>query len=64
MVKLLTPTFEPTFEVAENMAPDIVDSKIGQGLKMLVNYEVIEKTKSFVVLRINSLSLQPSRRKL
>lgn len=57
-------TFEPTFEISENVAPDIVGKKKGERVQILINFEVIEKTKSFTVLRINSLSLQVSRRKM
>ena len=57
-------TLEPMMDIVENMAPDIVDRKMGQPVQLLVNYEVIEKTKSFTVLRIRSLSLNFSKRKL
>ena len=54
--------FKPTFEVMENMAIDLGDKKVGQRVKMIVNYVVIEETKRFVVLRINSMSLAVSKR--
>ncbi len=59
-----TDTFDSTFDISENVAPDIVGKKKGQAVQIIINYEVIEKTKSFTVLRVNSLSLQVSRRKL
>lgn len=57
-------TFSSTFDIAENVAPDIVGIKKGQRVKILMSYEVIEKTKNFTILRIGTISLQPSRRKL
>jgi len=62
-IRISRPTYEPVFDISENMAPDIVGVKRGQEFQMIMNYEVIEKTKSFTMLRINSLSLNPSRRK-
>jgi len=54
--------FSPTFDISENVAPDIVGVKKGQRVQLIISYEVIEKTKSYSILRVNHLSLKPSRR--
>ncbi len=53
---------EPTFQVVETMAPDLGDVSIGQKVRTIINFDVIEKTKSFTVLRIKSISVMPTRR--
>lgn len=55
--------FRPTFDISENVAPDIVGTKKGQRVQLIVSYEIIEKTKSYTILRVNHLSLKPNRRK-
>ena len=54
--------YEPTFNLPEQMAPDIAERKIGQKVRAIVDYEVIEKTKNYTVLQINGFYLVPSRR--
>ena len=54
--------FNPSFDIAENFMPDIGSIKNGQRTQLIVSYEVIEKTKSYTVLRANIISLKPSRR--
>lgn len=56
------PTIEPDFEVSEEQVPDIGNKRLGQKVDAILNYEVIEKTKSFTILRITWVSLLPSRR--
>jgi len=56
-------TYEPNFEISEVDMPDIGDKQIGQRLQAVLNYEVIEKTKSFTILRINFAHLLPVSRK-
>ncbi len=64
-IVILAPVAEysPTFDIAENAAPDIVGVKKGQRVQLIISYEVIEKTKSFTILRANTISLRPVRRK-
>ncbi len=51
-----------SFDISENVMPDISSVKKGQRVQLIVSYEVIEKTKSFTILRVNHLSLKPLRR--
>ncbi len=55
-------TFKPTFDVMENMAIDLGNKKVGEKVKLIVNYIVTEETKRFIVLRINSMSLATTKR--
>jgi hypothetical protein len=41
---------------------DIVDKKIGQKLKVYVNFEVVEKTKNYTIVRINGMSMVKTKR--
>lgn len=54
--------FSSTFDIAENVAPDIVGVKKGQKIQLIISFEVIEKTKSYTIIRANTISLRPSRR--
>jgi hypothetical protein len=54
--------YQPTFELNENMCLGLGDKKIGQRVQLIVDYQVIEKTKSYCVLKVNSAYLRPSKR--
>jgi len=56
-------TIEPIFEIADNIMLDIADIRVGTQLQGILNGRVIEKTKSFIILQIDSAYLLPSRRK-
>lgn len=60
-VDLFATEIEPKFEVVEQT--ELVDKKEGQRVKMLLNYTVVEKTKTFTVLRMDSLMFLPSSRR-
>ena len=47
-----TPVYEPTSRVHEVMFPTLGDRKVGQRVKVTITFQVIEKTKSYTVLRI------------
>ena len=55
--------YEPVFEVCEDINPELGNKKVGQRAQAILNYEVIEKTKSFTILRITGIYLVPTRRK-
>lgn len=52
----------PLFEVAEDFAPDLKNVDLNDKLRVILNYKVIEKTKSFVVLQITSIYMLPKNR--
>ena len=54
--------YQPTFELNENVCPGLGDKKIGQRVQIIVDYQVIEKTKSYCVIRINGSYLRPLKR--
>lgn len=54
--------YQPTFELNENMCLGLGDKKIGQRVQLIVDYQVIEKTKSYCVLKVNGAYLRPSKR--
>ena len=54
--------FEPTIILSETDLPAIGDITEGQKTRMILNYKVIEKTKSFTILKITgSMILQSAR---
>ena len=55
-------TYSPTFRITENATTDFSDAKVGGKIKALINYEVVEVTKSYIVLRVNFFSVVKSRR--
>jgi hypothetical protein len=54
--------FEPIFDIAENNLSGIGDRKIGEEIDFISDFKVVEKTKNFVVLRVNFSFMTPSRR--
>ena len=54
--------FPPDFRASEQDVPMIGDVKVGQNIRMILNYKVIEKTRSFTILRITSAYPFPSKR--
>jgi len=52
----------PTVNIPENIATNLGEKRINQRVKMIVEYTVIEKTKSFVVLRTTNFFVTPSKR--
>lgn len=62
MTKLSEQTYEPTFEISENFVANIGDKKFGQRVKFLINFEVIDKTKNYTVVRVHSAIMTTNRR--
>lgn len=56
-------TYEPLVDISEEMMLGIGDKKIGQKLQAIIDFDVIEKTKTFTILRIKSVYLLPVRRR-
>jgi hypothetical protein len=54
--------YQPVFDLNENQCLGLGDKKIGQRVQVIIDYQVIEKTKSYCVLRVNSSYLRPSMR--
>jgi len=53
---------DPNFSINEQIATGFVDIKEGQTIRAILSYKVIEKTKSFVILRISSATAFPTKR--
>lgn len=45
-------TIEPIVKVSSKAAVGLVDRKEGEKIKVIMSFQVIEKTKSYTVLRI------------
>ena len=63
MPEFLQLEIEPTLRFTEKDLPEIADIKEGKQIKIIVNYHVIEKTKSFAIMRVGGMYTQKSRRK-
>ena len=59
---MIRENYVPTFEIPETMAPDIVGYKTGQRVKMLANVTIVERMKNYIVLQVNYISLEKSKR--
>ena len=55
--------FKLKFEAVEDLSPGVGDMSVGQKSRAIINYEVIEKTKTFTILRVNGLYFINSKRK-
>jgi len=53
---------EPLIHTNEEFIIDIGDKKINDRFRVILNYIVVEKTKSYVLLKITGMSLMPSKR--
>lgn len=53
---------EPRLNLSEKDAVTLADVKQGQQIRVMMHYKVIEKTKSFTILRIDNIHLFPSKR--
>ena len=54
--------FEPTFNIMESTTNGLGDKKLGQRIRAIIDYQVIEKTKTYTVLRVNGFFLKSSAR--
>jgi hypothetical protein len=41
---------------------EIGTKKIGERVKLIVNYEIVEKTKSYTILRVHGLTVVKTKR--
>lgn len=57
-----TKNIRPNFTLPEQMTNLMGDIKAGQKMNVILNARVIEKTKSYSVLRVDYVFLRPSRR--
>lgn len=55
--------YKPNVDIPENMLFGIGERKVGDKIKFVVDYQVMEKTKSYVVLKVNSAFLDTNKRK-
>ncbi len=53
---------ENEFEIPENRVAGISEKKIGERFRGIMNYQVIEKTKSFTMIKIKMLSIIQTKR--
>ncbi len=54
--------YEPLFDIPDSMLYELGDKKIGDRVKMIIDYECVEKTKSYTVLRINFIFSNATKR--
>ena len=54
--------FEPSFNVNNLIMPDMEYAKVGSKYKVIIDYQVIDKTKSLTILRIMYVHQIPRKR--
>lgn len=55
-------SLEPVFTINENHVAESTNSRIGVQYPAILGYRVVEKTKSYIALRIDFVSLIRSKR--
>jgi len=55
--------YEPVFEVSETQILGLGDRKLKEKVRIILNCRVMEKTKNYLILRINSGYLVNAKRK-
>jgi len=55
-------TIEPEVRISEVQSPQLGERKENEDFRAIVNFQVIEKTRNFVVIRISSVTPFPSKR--
>lgn len=61
-MKSLSIEYRPLFDVHNAYFAGIGDTKIGDKVKMILNYAVREKTKSYVILQVKNAIVIKSKR--
>lgn len=51
-----------TFEIAENRVPGLSGKREGERFRALLNYQVVEKTKSYTMIKVKFLSIIQTKR--
>jgi len=59
-----TELFQPVFGVDESVMPAAQNFRIGGRVEAIINYEVIEKTKSYTILKISHVHLLSKDRRM
>ena len=49
------PTYAPTFDISENFSANMSDRRMGESVRVIINFEIVERTKSYTILRIHYL---------
>ncbi len=49
-------------EISENRVPGLAGKQIGERFRALLNYEAIEKTKSYTMVRVKYISIVQTKR--
>lgn len=60
--KVKRPEIIPTIETYESQVPEVSDKKVGESVRAILSYQVVEKTKSFTILRIKHIHLVSHKR--
>lgn len=55
---------ENQFLISENAIPALQGLKVGQVMEGLINYQIIEKTKSYIMIRVRYFNPDYQKRKL
>ncbi len=51
-----------SFRTDELSTPGLTNRKLGQSFKAVINFEVVERTKSFATLKLNFVDVQEKKR--
>jgi hypothetical protein len=54
--------YRSEFDIPENIFIEIGAQKLGEKVKLLVGYEVVERTKNYTIIRASSLTPYKTKR--
>ena len=55
-------TYEPNFDVEESSFNMIGSAKVGQKIRVLIGFVVVEKTKNYTILRVTYIAPENPRK--
>jgi len=60
---MLNIAYRPIFDVPDVISTGLGETKMGDKIRLIANYKVIEKTKNYTILRITNIYNAPQARK-
>ena len=62
VTKTIRQKIEPSFVVSDTVMPGMEYAKVGSKFKVIIDYQVIEKTKGYTALRVMYVHQLPKKR--
>lgn len=53
----------PEFDIPKEMASELEGEKVGKKMKLMINFETVEKTENDITIAVESIAVRKKRRK-